>query len=152
MAKRKTKKKDKDNPVISETPVIDGQQANAPPEVVEPDVVKKAEAPAGSPSEKVVMEIGKKAPPPEKVPVGTVYKPQRSNMPRSWADVKTTKRPVVEKEPEPVPPEVPVICAGCKRTVELSTTRKCAYCKGGLRYCEVCAKPGSCHKCGKTLT
>ena len=61
------------------------------------------------------------------------------------------KRPVVEKEPEPVEVVVPVICAGCKSTVESDTTRACLHCSGSLVFCLTCAKPGTCHKCGKGL-
>ena len=146
---RKPKKKE-DDPVISETPVIDGEQANAPPKVEPPETPEPE--PVGEPSQKDVMTIGQKAPPPETMPRGTVYKPQQhKQMPRSIDEIPLAKRPVVEKEPEPVPPSRPVICAGCKATVELSTTKLCPYCKGSLRYCRMCAKPGSCHKCGKTL-
>jgi hypothetical protein len=67
------------------------------------------------------------------------------------ADIPTTPRPEVEPEPEYVEPTQPVICAGCKSTVEVDTTKMCLICSGSLRFCPTCAKPGSCHQCGKGL-
>ena len=106
-------------PELSETPVIEGEQATAP-------VGNAMTADLG---EAVTADLGK----------------------AMTTDIPTTPRPEVVKEPEPVELSVPVICAGCKATVESDTTRACPHCSGSLVFCPTCAKPGSCHKCGKAL-
>lgn len=103
---------------LSETPVIEGEQATAP---------AKPQTPAG-------------------ILTGKDPKPEVMT-----TDIPTTKRPKVEPEPEPIEPAQPVICAGCKATVAAETTKLCLNCPGSLRFCPTCAKPGSCHKCGKGL-
>ena len=70
------------------------------------------------------------------------------------SDIQTISIPEVKKEPEPIEPAHPVICAGCKATVDSSTTRACINpkCPRGLVFCPACAKADTCHKCGKALS
>jgi hypothetical protein len=77
-----------------------------------------------------------------------VYRPESM---RNVEEMPVISRPVVEKPPPYQPPSEPVICSGCKSTVEKSMTVLCKNCKGSLRYCPMCAKPNSCHKCGQIL-
>ena len=120
-------------PELSETPVIDGEQATAP-------AIREIATIGDPPAVERTAEVAQTVKP-------EAHKP----MPRSMGDIKTTQRPVVEKEPEPEPIVGPVICAGCKATVSSDTVRACLRCKGSLVFCPTCAKPGSCHKCGKAL-
>jgi hypothetical protein len=126
MAKKRKKKnqKDKDNPVISETPVIDGEQATAP---IPGEVAKDLNAIAD------ILD------PPVQHEAMTL-------------DIPAAPRPEVEAEPEPLPITDPVICAGCKSIVDISTTRACLSCPRNMVFCPNCAKPGTCHKCGKGLS
>ena len=116
-------------PEQSETPIIEGKQATAPvPETDE----SKPDLP--SPKSGAIPPISE------------------------WPTIERPK--IVQKEPwrhnaspPPPGPVAPGICAGCKRIVESDTTRACLNpdCKGSLVFCPACAKPGSCHKCGKSL-
>ena len=133
MAKRGRKTKKKPETELSETPVIDEQQANAPAANLTVEVT--ATEGAVSQAEPIESEIKRPA-----------------TMPRNIDEIPTTQRPVVEKKPPPTPPAVPVVCAGCKATVDASTTRACPRCPGSLVFCPTCAKPGTCHKCGKGLS
>lgn len=145
---------------LSETPVIDGEQANVskmrtiatigdPPtiertadavQMIKPDVTYAPTMPGTEIMPKEIPIVPEKLP--SEIP---------ARMPATMADIPVTPRPVVEKEPEPVEPIAPVICAGCKATVESDTTRACLDCTGSLVFCPTCAKPGTCHKCGKGL-
>ena len=139
MAKKKNKNKPK--PVIkaelSETPVIDGEQVNAP---VEADVPSVQTVPV-SPSQAT-----------------QTVKP--GHMPRTLADIPTEKRPTVKQKdpwrfndsPPPAGPPRPVTCAACKGTYSFDTVTPCLLCKGSLVFCPSCAKAGTCHKCGKDLS
>jgi len=114
-----------DEPVISETPVIGGEQATA-------DIIER----------------------PNPVPARNDEQGTPPTIPHEamTSDIQTISIPEVKKEPEPIVPSHPVICAGCKATVSSSTTRACINCKGSLVFCPLCATAGSCHKCGKALS
>lgn len=124
----------KAEPELSETPVIEGEQATAPVPTAKLTITPGGDSPAEP------LRDDEQGTPPTKP-----HEPMTTDIP-------TTQRPEVIKEPEPTPISVPVICSGCKATVESSTTRACPHCSGSLVFCLNCAKPGSCHKCGKALS
>ena len=80
-------------------------------------------------------------------------------------EVELSETPVIEDEQANAPVEayihIPVRsaptgpllvkCAGCKSMVDSATAKLCPTCPKGLVFCPACAKPGSCHKCGKGL-
>ncbi len=147
---------------LSETPVIDGQQANA--DVGEPTTpagVLTGKDPEQGTVDKTTEEAPKVTPPTvvelEKLPTKIKMPAELTNrpptMPRSIEEMPTVPRPEVTKEPAPVESAEPVTCAGCKMIVEADTTEACINpeCKGSLAYCPDCAKAGTCHKCGKNL-
>lgn len=77
-------------------------------------------------------------------------------MSRSIDEIPTTPTPEEigpATEPKPVELSSPVICAGCKATVDSSTVRACINpeCPRNLVFCPFCAKADTCHKCGKAL-
>ena len=171
MAKKKKKKakieitpEEKAVPVeeveLSETPVIDGQQANG--DVTEPTTpagVLTGKDPEQGTVDKTAEEAPKVTPPTvvelEKLPTKIKMPAELTNrpptMPRSIDEIPTIPSPEVTKEPAPVEPAAPVTCSGCKATVDSATVTPCLICPRSLVFCPACAKPGTCHKCGKKL-
>lgn len=134
-------------PELSETPVVGGEQANAP---AEPTVI-----PPLLPDDKIVAEatVDKKDETAPKVTTPDESTIPHGNLPKSVEEFPTIPRPEIEKGPEPAEPNNPVTCSGCKVIVDSATVRPCINpgCPKSLVYCPSCAKPGTCHKCGMKL-
>ena len=130
--------------ILSETPVVGGEQSTAP---VVAELGKMTANVNVSDEMAAVLR-------PETAKVRNDEQGTPPTLPREamTLDMPTISRPEVKKEPEPIVPAHPVICAGCKMIVDSGTVRACLNCKGSLVFCPACAKADTCHKCGKALS
>lgn len=143
MAKKKKTKKKKivtpkslEEPMLSETPVIGGMQANVPAELS--SAVEEKITPVIEPKTEV-----EKPKPADKVPAKHEAIPPMKDWP-------LVVRPEVPEPIEKSEVVTPATCNGCKAIFDLSVMVSCD-CKGNPSYCPACLKPKSCHSCGKVL-
>lgn len=91
----------------------------------------------------------------KKPKIEQVTEPELSEMPVIEGEQATALVPETDESkpdlPSPTEPTVSVTCSGCKSVVDSATVIPCLVCPRSLVYCPACAKPGTCHKCGKKL-